>query len=163
MQKNKSHWGTTLKFIAGCMAVGFSGSGIGGAFKKQDWYDNTAKPAIWPPQWFFPLVWIANYAFMGRATALVWEERRKAGAVSALQLFVVHLLHNFLFIPLVYRVKKRWFYVLMDTVGLVLAGFTTLSYRRISKPAMQWMLPYQGWLCFTTFIKVIWWHKEKQA
>jgi tryptophan-rich sensory protein len=159
----KSAWWVAALFVAGCEAGGFVSSYLGGAFKKQEWYDNTPKPSIWPPQWFFPLVWVANYFCMGLATWNVWREREKAGVSSALGIFGLHLLHNFAFIPLVYSVKKRSFYTFMDSIGLGLATLTTLRFRPISQTATRWMLPYLAWLGFTTSIKFLWWQMEKEA
>lgn len=156
VSKAASKWGA-IPFIGGCIAVGFSGSYLGGAFKKHDWVDNNPKPAIWPPQWAFPVVWIGNYTLMGLATWEVWKRRKEKEVSPALWLFGLHLLHNFLFIPTVYKAKKRSVYVLMDSIGVLLGAATTRAYSKVSRPATLWMLPYLGWLGFTTFIKVLWW------
>ena len=157
LTKSRASWLTALPFIVVCEGIGFLSSFIGGAFKKQPWYDDSPKPAIWPPQWVFPVVWVANYTLMGLAVWKIWQRRNETSPGTQLGLFVVHLLHNFSFVPLVYRVKKKSFYVLMDTIGLVLGIATTRSFARVSRPATFFMLPYVGWLVFTTFIKFLWW------
>jgi tryptophan-rich sensory protein len=161
MHPQKSPWWTAALFVMGCEGVGFASSYLGGAFKKQAWIDPTPKPAIWPPQWVFPFVWVGNYFCMGLAAWNVWRQRGKTEVSGALGVFGIHLLHNFVFIPLVNKVKKRSFYTIMDTMGLGLATITTLRFRPISRIASRWMLPYLGWLCFTTIIKFLWWQMEE--
>jgi tryptophan-rich sensory protein len=159
-QNKKSSALTALLFVGGCQIIGFVGSFLGGAFKKQAWSDDTAKPGIWPPQRVFPLVWIGNYTLMGLASWQVWRERKARPVNRAFILFAIHLLDNFLFIPTVNAVKKRSFYTLMDALALILAVITARSFAKVSKPAFWLMLPYLGWLCFTTFIKFLWWQME---
>ena len=152
----KSWWKASI-FIGGCMFIGFLGSYLGGAFVKQPWYDDSAKPGLWPPQWVFPVVWIGNYTFMGLAVWQLWEYRQKKSIVKSLTAFIVHLLHNFLFILIVYHFKKKSVYVLMDTIGLISGWLTAGMFMRISKASGLLMIPYLCWLCFTTFIKILWW------
>jgi benzodiazapine receptor len=152
-----SSWWVAGIFVVGCEAIGFLGSLLGGAFKKQPWYDESPKPAVWPPQWVFPLVWIGNYLFMGIAAWQVWRRRHEKAVQWPLGLFSLHLLHNFSFIPIVYRLKRQSVYVLMDTIGLFSGLITTRAFVRVSRPAGWWMLPYLCWLGFTTSIKVLWW------
>ena len=157
---------TPLPFIISCMAIGFLSSFLGGAFKRQPWYDDTPKPTIWPSQWVFPVVWTGNYTLLGLAVWKVWQKGEVTSIQVPLRLFALHLLHNFSFIPIVYHIKKKSTYVIMDTISLVLGVITTLSFVRVSRSATFFMLPYLGWLCFTTTIKVLWWqmnvkHKEQ--
>ncbi len=159
----RSSWRTAGLFIVGCLTLGFLSSYLGGAFKKQDWYDNTPKPKIWPPQWVFPVVWIANYTFMGLALGKVWEQRHQASIKGPLGFFALHFLHNLSFIPIVYHFKKRSVYVLMDTIGLVSGLVTTMSFAHVSKKAQQLMLPYMVWLFFTTSIKGMWWRMQRKS
>ena len=153
----QSSWFSALPFVVGCIAVGFLGSYLGGAFKKHQWFDDSPKPSLWPPQWVFPPVWIGNYILMGLATWQVWLKRDVKSVRIPLAFFMFHLLHNFLFLPLVNRVQTKWFYVLMDTIGLSLGSITTLLFSRVSQSARLLMMPYVCWLCFTTFIKFLWW------
>jgi translocator protein len=150
-------WITALPFVVGCITLGFLGSFIGGAFQKQPWYDESPKPAIWPPQWVFPTVWIGNYICMGLASWHVWQCRQKRSVGKPLTIFALHLLHNFSFIPLVYHFKQKSVYVLMDMIGLGSGLVTMGAFARVSRIAGWLMLPYMGWLCFTTGIKVLWW------
>jgi tryptophan-rich sensory protein len=153
----KDTWFTALPFVLSCIFVGFLSSAIGGAFKRQQWYDDTAKPALWPPQWVFPTVWIGNYTLMGMATWQVWRHRRKTNVIRPLAVFVAHLLHNFSFLPVVNYVKRKDVYVLMDSIGLFGGLVTTAEYAKVSQGSGLLMFPYVCWLLFTTFIKVLWW------
>lgn len=74
-----------------------------------------------------------------------------------LALFAAHLAHNVAFIPVVNRARSRAVYVGMDSAALALATATTVAFRRVSPPAARTMLPYLGWLCVTTWLKVRWW------
>ena len=156
-QPSQGPWWDASLFVAGCMLIGFLGSYLGGAFKKQPWYDDSPKPRFWPPQWVFPTAWIGNYTFMGLALWQVWQQRQGATVAKPLAIFAIHLLHNFSFIPIVYQLKQKSVYVLMDTIGLCLGLVTTVAFARISQAAKWLMLPYLCWLFFTTSIKVFWW------
>jgi hypothetical protein len=100
------------------MAIGFLGSFLGGAWKAQPWYDESPKPPLWPPQWVFPTVWVGNYALMGSALSQVWQRQKSRSIARPLIVFGFHLLHNISFIPIVYRLKRKSVYVLMDTIAL---------------------------------------------
>ncbi len=158
MKKDK--WFTALPFVLGCILVGFLSSALGGAFKKQHWYDDSPKPPLWPPQWVFPTVWIGNYIFMGLATWQVWRYRQKTSVTKPLAIFAAHLLHNFSFMPIVYHFKKKSVYVLMDIIGLFSGITTTTEFASVSRVSALLMLPYLCWLFFTTFIKVLWWRQR---
>ncbi len=150
-------WLMVIPFVGVCMVGGFLSSFLGGAWKPQPWYDESPKPTFWPPQWVFPIVWIGNYICMGVASFLVWRNRQRISVTRPLIVFAIHLLHNFSFIPIVYRLKQKSVYVLMDTIGLVSGLVTTNMFVRVSRSAGWLMLPYMCWLWFTMYIKVLWW------
>ena len=158
-QRQRS-WLMAIPFVGGCLAIGFLSSYLGGAWKVQPWYDESPKPAFWPPQWVFPTVWVGNYICMGIASFLIWRNRQKMSVVKPLTVFAVHLLHNFSFIPIVYRIKRKSVYVSMDTIALVSGLITTSMFVRVSRTAGWLMLPYLCWLWFTTCIKVLWWRMD---
>ena len=158
-QYDSPRWVAVL-FSGGCLALGFLGSGLGGAFGPQPWYDDTAKPRFWPPQWFFPMIWVSNYILMGIATWQVWRERKREPIALPLALFAAHLAHNVAFIPVVNRTRSRAVYVGMDMTALALATATTLAFRQTSPRAACTMLPYLVWLAATTWLKVRWWRME---
>lgn len=160
---SQDSWWKASFFVGGCMLIGFLGSYLGGAFAKQPWYDNSPKPRLWPPQWVFPTVWIGNYTFLGLALWQVWRYRQEQSIAKSLAVFGVHLLHNFLFIPIVYHFKQKSLYVLMDTIGLSSGLLTARVFASISRTAGLLMFPYLCWLCFTTFIKVLWWRMNANA
>ncbi len=155
--KRQRSWFIALPFVAGCMAIGFLSSFLGGAWRPQPWIDDSPKPTFWPPQWVFPVAWIGNYICIGIASSLVWQHRQRTSVVGPLTVFAIHLLHNFSFIPIVYRLKQKSVYVLMDGIGLVSGLVTTGLFVRVSRTAGWFMLPYLCWLAFTTYIKVLWW------
>jgi len=155
-----SSWLFVVLFVIVCQSLSYLSGYLGGAFKPSPWIDETAKPRLWPPWWVFPLAWIVNYSFMGCAVWLVWELREAASVSLPLILFGVNLVHNLTFMFFVYKVKTRPFYVFMDTVGLMLVGVITLLFFSVSVSAGLLMLPYLGWMCYTTFIKYLWWRME---
>ncbi len=144
-------------FVGVCLAIGLLSSFLGGAWKPQPWIDETPKPNFWPPQWIFPPVWVGNYIIMGVASFLIWQNRQRTSVTKPLTVFAIHLLHNFSFIPIVYRLKRKSVYVLMDSIGLGSGLVTASMFVRVSRAAGLIMLPYLGWLWFTTYIKVLWW------
>ena len=153
-------WLFVVIFVIGCQSLSYLSGYLSGAFKPSPWIDDTAKPRTWPPWWVFPLVWIFNYSFMGSAVWQVWEMRQTASVAVPLILFGLNLAHNLTFMFFVYKVKTRPFYVVMDTVGLILVLLITMLFFSVSVIAGLLMLPYLGWMCYTTLIKYLWWRME---
>ena len=155
-------WWTAVIFVGGCEAVGLLSARIGGVHRANPWIDETPKPALWPPAWAFPSVWaIVNYPALGLATWLEWKRRHDTSIVNALRHFVALLGLNAAFLPLVYRVKTRSFFVEMDLLGALLTTMTARSYARVSRPGAYAITPYASWMWFTTIIKALWWRMEK--
>lgn len=152
-----------LVCCVGCLMLGFLASFLGGAFQRHAWVDDTAKPALWPPQWVFPLAWVGNYTLMGLALAELWRRRQHRSARRALGLFTLNFCHNLAFIPIVYRAKSRRIYVLMDSVATILTLATTSASAGVARQTAWLLAPYVAWSCFTTAIKVAWWRMERHA
>jgi len=145
-------------FIGACELAGFAGAWTGGLTRANPWIDDSEKPALWPPAWLFPVVFaFINYPSLGVATWLVWRNRRNTLISGAMRLFVTQLAYNAVFLPLVYRVKRRDLYVVMDFVGVGLTALSARSYTGVDRRAGLAIAPYFAWICFTTSIKVRWW------
>ena len=156
-------WWTAALVVGGCEAIGFLSGWVGGVYKHNPWIDDTRKPALWPPTGVFPVAWATvNYPSLGIASWLVWRRRHTTPVAGALRLFGAQLVLNASFLPLVYRVKTRRLYVVMDVVGAVLTTATTLSYGRVARPGGAAILPYLAWTYFTTLIKVLWWRMDRE-
>ena len=65
---SKIEWKKLLICIAIPLAVGALSAYLSGGMEN---FDNLQKPALSPPGWLFPIVWILLYILMGIASYLV--------------------------------------------------------------------------------------------
>jgi tryptophan-rich sensory protein len=153
----------SVGFIVAAETTGAIGAAMSGVARKNAWIDDTAKPRGWPPFWVFPAAWtFVNYPVLGAATGLVWQRRRQTEVSPALRLFALQLLYTMVFLPIVYRLRRRSVYVAMDLLGAGLTVVTARSYARVDPTAGLLIVPYLGWMAFTTVIKALWWRMGRQ-
>ena len=113
------------------------------------------QPALSPPGWLFPVVWIILYTLMGVASYFICisnasEEQRG----KALLLYGVQLAFNF-FWPLIFFNLKAYLFAFVWIVILwVLIVLTMKSFYKISKVACYLLIPYIGWVTFAAYLNL---------
>ncbi len=129
--------------LFGFLSGGFSGSG-----EEDRWYQALAKPALTPPGWVFGLAWSVLYVLLGLVLAMLLHARGAKGRGLAIGLFLVQLILNYLWSPLVFGAHQVSLGVALIAVILILAIAATFAIRPIRKVAAWMMLPYLVWLGF---------------
>jgi tryptophan-rich sensory protein len=129
--------------VLGGLAAGWlSNSGMG-----NDWYSALAQPGLQPPSYVFGPVWIALYALIGLALAVIWNEPPSKERTKAFRLFFAQLALNYAWSPVFFLGHMIEIALLLLIVILLLALMTAKSFRRIRQMAGWLLLPYLLWLC----------------
>src|SRR5688500_18064978 len=79
----------SIPLLAGSIAGIVTSSNI------ESWYTYLEKPVFNPPNWLFGPVWTTLYILMGISLFMIWKEPHTPQRKSALRLFFVQLLLNF--------------------------------------------------------------------
>jgi tryptophan-rich sensory protein len=145
---------SALAFAGGVLLIGLLAAWIG--FLLTDTSQPvTALPSLLPlPPWFFWMVWIVIYPALGLAAWHIWRARGVPGQRTAMLYFVVYLILNASFVPLVALIPGIWTAFLLDVVGLVGAIVLALLFRRVAPASVFWLVPLLIWLPITTLNKV---------
>ncbi len=125
---------------------------LSGEFGSADtaWFQNLAKPAIYPPPAVFGLVWGILFTVIGFALALVASAWGAFGRPLAIIAFAVHFPITLAWTPVFFGAQN------MDAGLWVLgAAIATLivvlwAFWKVRKSAALMLLPYFGWVCFAT-------------
>lgn len=121
---------------------------------QNDWFAMLVKPAETPPGWVFGTVWPLLYILLGLAAALVLAARHTPGRRAALMLFAVHMLGNFAWSPLFFRLHQVtagfWLIVALLLSAILLA----FLFARIRRAAAWLLVPYMVWLSFAAMLNL---------
>ena len=81
-----------------CIAIPLAVGGIAALLTtgSMDVFESVEKPPLSPPAWLFPVVWTLLYTLMGIASYLVATSDKTYRARTALTVYGVQLVFNFL-------------------------------------------------------------------
>ena len=117
------------------------------------WYSTLNKPFFNPPNWIFGPVWGALYLLMGISLFLVWENKKKnKNYVSALILFFVQLVLNFLWSVLFFGLHSVFFASQEIIILWIFILFTIINFLRVSRTAGLILIPYALWVGFAAVL-----------
>lgn len=130
--------------------LGFLAGTLGSA--DSAWFQNLAKPDIFPEPKWFGIVWTILYVMIGLALALVCAAWGARGRTTALVVFAVHFALNLAWSPVFFGAQQ----ITAALVVIVLIVLTLLVvialFWRIRKLAAVLLLPYLAWVCFATLL-----------
>lgn len=114
-------------------------------------YQALEKPWFTPPHWLFMVVWTFLYVAMGIVLFILWQNKNKEFARSALILFFVQLTFNFGWSVIFFLVND--IYGALVIAGALLASIiaTLFLLMRVSRLAAWLMVPYLVWVAFSVF------------
>ena len=119
------------------------------------------KPALSPPDWLFPVVWIGLYALMGIGAGLVFSQGTNEDRNRGLNLMIGQLVVNF-FWPLVFfNAQAYGIAILWLILLLVLVIWMALEFQKTSSLAALLQIPYILWLLFATYLNIAVWHLNR--
>jgi benzodiazapine receptor len=129
-------------------------AGFAMTYNIDSWYATLSKPYFNPPNWIFAPVWTSLNILMGIALYLIWKKPDSKNRRSAMLLFFVQLLLNFLW-SFIFFYFHAIAAALFDISILWLALFLTIIlFSRLSKTAAWLLVPYIIWVSFATILNV---------
>lgn len=141
-----------LFLVPGIVVLGFLSGAVGGSGPGDPWFDDLAKPDLYPPPATFGIVWTALYVLMGLALAVIvtaYGARRRGFAIGA---FVIQLLLNLAWSPLFFGAHQISAALLLLVVLDVAVIVTIVAFYRIRPRAAFLLLPYLAWILFATVL-----------
>ena len=154
MEVRKIQWKPLLISIAIPLAVG----GLSALITKSgmEAFAQVAKPPLTPPDWLFPIAWGILYVLMGIASYLVFqtEETSGDGRLSALTLYAVQLVFNFLWSVFFFNMQWYLFSFAWLVALWVLIFLTMKEFFSLSKTAGYLLLPYLLWVSFAGYLNL---------
>lgn len=121
---------------------------------QNNWFADLAKPALTPPGWVFGVVWPLLYIMLGLAIAMILNARRAPGRGVAIAVFTAHMLLNFAWSPVFFRLHQVWPAFIIIAVMLISAIVITFLFARIRKAAPWLLVPYMIWLGFAAMLNL---------
>lgn len=139
-----------LVFLLGFLA-GQAGS------PATQWFQDLAKPSIYPPPATFGIVWSVLYAVIGCALALVCSSWGARGRGLAIVLFALHFVFNLAWTPVFFGSQNILGGLIV--IGLVDATLLVLlwAFWRVRRVAGLLLLPYLAWALFATALNYEFW------
>lgn len=141
------------------LLLAFAAAAIGGLASANagGLYRELAQPAWAPPGWLFGPVWSVLYLLMGVAAWMIWRERHRPGARTALALYLAQLALNALWTWLFFawRMGAAAFVEIVLLWSLLLA--TLIAFRRVRPAAAHLLVPYLAWVTFAAVLCLVLW------
>lgn len=118
-----------------------------------DWFE---RPALFPPEILFPIVWTLLFTLMGVALWLVWRGERTAQDLRfALSMFALQFVFNLAWTPVFFGFQR-------PGLGLVVIGLlwvsvlgTIVAFDRVDRRAATLLVPYLLWVSFAAVLNYV--------
>ena len=136
--------GVAIPLIVGGLSALLSGN-------TGDMWTSLRQPPLAPPGWLFPVAWTILYVLMGVASYLVSESSSPL-RVTALRLYWLHLLLNFLWSPIFFGCGMPTLALVVILALWVVLGFTVLAFLRVNRLAGWLMVPVLLWVTFAVYL-----------
>ncbi len=143
------------------MLLGFLAGRLGSP--QTIWFQDLAKPDIYPPPATFGIVWTILYAMIGFSLALVCSSWGARGRGIAIGIFAVHLLLNLAWTPVFFGNQNI-------EGGLILLGLIDVTliaviwtFWRVRRAAGLLLLPYLAWVLFATLLNYQFWQLNRDG
>lgn len=120
------------------------------------WFRGLEKPAFYPPEIAFPVVWTALFTLLGVALWLVWRSDRD-GRRLAIGLFALQMLVNVAWTPAFFALEDLLLALVVIVVLWVLIVGTILAFRRVDRRAAALLVPYLLWVTFAAVLNFELW------
>lgn len=152
MKKEKLY--SILFYIFTAEGIGALSALITGSFS--DFFLKYEKPALMPAPWLFPIVWVLLYALMGYCAYLISQaEAEKTEIISALRVYGLQLLFNFMWSIVFFRFERMWLAFAVIASLLISICVMTVLFWRIRPVAAYLNIPYIIWVAFATYLNLM--------
>ncbi len=139
----------TVPFI---LLLGFASARSVTVGADNQWYAALAKPALTPPDWAFPVAWIAIYVLIGLALAMVINARGSTIRGLAIGLFAAQMVANLVWTPIFFGAHQIFWALVTLAAMFAFALATTIAFGRIRGGAAVLMVPYLCWIVFAGYL-----------
>jgi len=149
-----SFWKKAMLCVLAIELLG-NASGLVTFFSVDGWYASLQRPPGTPPNAVFGPVWLAIYAMIGVALALLWHCPADTRAKRrALRLFALQMGLNLLWTPAFFGLQRIDLALVVILPLLVLIALTVRAAAPISRLAATLLLPYFLWVGYATYLNI---------
>lgn len=148
LKKSSNKTKCNFKAFISCFAVVVFVAFIGSRFTKIDsWYES-AKPAITPPDYVFPIAWTILFALIALSMYFAWINSDKKYKSDIIILFSFNFAFNILWSFFYFTMHNPAFafidllFLLFSIIALIIFNY------KIDKKASYLLVPYLLWVCF---------------
>ena len=124
---------------------------------SMDIYSQLKLPPLAPPSGIFPVVWTVLFVLMGIGSGIVYVNRNKDfdTAMSALRLYVINLIFNFLWTIVFFNFRAFLFaYVWLMILWFIIIVMI-IKFKKISSAAALMQVPYLLWVTFASYLNLM--------
>ena len=137
--------GFSLLSLGAFVLVNFLAAASGGVFAPGAWYQSLNRPSWTPPNWAFPVVWMALFFMNAVAGWLVWETA-PSNRSALMALYGVSLIINAAWSALFFGAKRMDF-ALIDVTALWLSLVLQVALFTSAAPLAGALgVPYLVWV-----------------
>ncbi|MFP8955582.1 TspO/MBR family protein [Natrialbaceae archaeon A-CW3] len=146
-----------LEVVVFVIAINVVG-GLPGVLSGPDsaWFRALEKPAFYPPEIAFPVVWTLLFTLMGVALWLVWRASG-TGRGLALGLFVGQMAVNVAWTPVFFGLEELFAGLVVIVTLWVLVAATIVAFRAVDRRAAALLVPYLLWVTFASVLNYELW------
>lgn len=120
------------------------------------WFRSLEKPAFYPPEIAFPVVWTILFTLLGIAVWLVWE-RTGDGRRLAFSLFALQMVVNVAWTPAFFSLQAPGVALGIIAALWALVVATIAVFARIDRRAAALLVPYLAWITFAAALNAEIW------
>ncbi|MFC4540885.1 TspO/MBR family protein [Halosolutus amylolyticus] len=120
------------------------------------WFRSLEKPAFYPPDIAFPIVWTLLFTLLGIALWLVWRSDADARG-AALGLFAAQMAFNVAWTPAFFGLERPLLALGVIVVLWMLVAATIAAFRRVDRRAAALLVPYLAWITFAAVLNAEIW------
>jgi len=117
-----------------------------------DWYASLERPALTPPDWVFGPVWTVLYIMIAISIFLFVRTHRTENGLGIYFLIALHLISNFLWTALFFRLQSPGLALIDILVLDVTLLLLIYMFWQESKAASVLLCPYLLWVLFATYL-----------
>jgi len=110
------------------------------------------QPALSPPGFVFPVVWVILYALMGIGAARIYEAGASKERSRALLIFFLQLAFNFFWSILFFNLQAFGLALIWLVILWILICGMIISFWHVDKAAALLQIPYLLWVTFAAYL-----------
>ena len=152
----RDEWPGLLAAVIGVNAIGASPVLVAGP--DSPWFRALEKPALYPPEWAFGVVWTLLFTLLGVALYMIY--RRGVGNRSvqvALGAFAVQMVLNVVWTPAFFGLESLEIGLLVIVVLWFAIVGAMWAASRVDRRAAALFVPYLAWVSFATVLNYQLW------